>query len=55
MKRIAILALALMLLGLTAFAESSSGGFLDGVAQVNNAVNGVVWGVPALVLSLIHI
>ena len=50
MKRIAILALALMLLGLTAFAESASGGFLDGVAQVNNAVNSVVWGVPALVL-----
>ena len=50
MKRIAILALALMLLGLTAFAESASGGFLDGVAQVNNAVNGVVWGVPALAL-----
>ncbi|MBR6218925.1 MAG: sodium:alanine symporter family protein, partial [Clostridia bacterium] len=39
-----------MLLGLTAFAESASGGFLDGVAQVNNAVNSVVWGVPALVL-----
>ncbi len=25
-------------------------GFLDGVAAVNNAVNGVVWGVPALAL-----
>ena len=31
-------------------AEAASGGFLDGVAKVNNAVNGVVWGVPALVL-----
>ncbi len=31
-------------------AEEASGGFLDGVAKVNNAVNGVVWGVPALIL-----
>ncbi|MBQ3424927.1 MAG: sodium:alanine symporter family protein, partial [Clostridia bacterium] len=31
-------------------AEEASGGFIDGVAKVNNAVNGVVWGVPALIL-----
>jgi len=30
--------------------EEASGGFIDGVTKVNNAVNGVVWGVPALVL-----
>ena len=30
--------------------QAASGGFLDGVAKVNDAVNGVVWGVPALVL-----
>ena len=33
----------------TAAAEAG-GGFLDAVAKVNNAVNGVVWGVPALIL-----
>ena len=38
----------LMMTG-SAMAEES-GGFLEGVANVNNAVNGVVWGVPALVL-----
>ena len=38
----------LMMTG-SAMAEES-GGFLEGVAKVNNAVNGVVWGVPALVL-----
>ncbi len=42
-------------LGITAFtgaalAEGAGGGFLDGVARVNDAVNGVVWGVPALAL-----
>ena len=31
-------------------AAGAEGGFLDTVAEVNNAVNGVVWGVPALVL-----
>ncbi len=31
-------------------AQEASGGFLDGVAKVNDAVNGVVWGVPALIL-----
>ena len=31
-------------------AEAASGGFLDGVAKVNDAVNGFVWGAPALVL-----
>ena len=34
----------------TAAAEEAGGGFLDSVANVNNAVNGVVWGIPALVL-----
>ena len=33
-----------------AFAEDTAGGFIDGVAKVNDAVNGVVWGVPALAL-----
>jgi len=33
----------------TAAAEEG-GGFIDGVAKVNDAVNGVVWGVPALAL-----
>ncbi len=37
-------------LSATAAAEEAGGGFLDGVAKVNNAVNGVVWGVPALAL-----
>ena len=53
MKRLAVLSLALLLLcSLTALAgaEAASGGFLDGVAKVNDAVNGVVWGVPALIL-----
>ena len=31
-------------------ATAKSGGFLETVAKVNGAVNGVVWGVPALVL-----
>ena len=34
----------------TAAAEEAGGGFLDSVASINNAVNGVVWGVPALAL-----
>ena len=42
------------MLGMTAVAQTAlaeeSGGFLDGVANVNNAINGVVWGVPALAL-----
>ena len=43
------------LLGCTALtaaaaAEEAGGGFLDSVAKVNDAVNGVVWGVPALAL-----
>ena len=51
MKKLAGLLLALLLLfNLTALAEEASGGFLDGVAKVNDAVNGVVWGVPALIL-----
>ena len=33
-----------------ALAEEVQGGFLDSVAKVNNTVNGVVWGVPALAL-----
>ena len=33
-----------------AAAAEESGGFLKGVETVNNAVNGVVWGVPALAL-----
>ena len=37
-------------LTLAAAASAEQGGFLDGVASVNNAVNGVVWGVPALAL-----
>ena len=31
-------------------AAEEGGGFLEGVARVNNAVNGVVWGIPALAL-----
>ena len=31
-------------------AGEKSSGFLDGVAKANSAVNGVVWGVPALIL-----
>ena len=27
-------------------------GFVDKIAEINNAVNGVVWGVPALVLLI---
>lgn len=37
-------------LSATAAAEEAGGGFLDGVAKVNGAVNDVVWGVPALAL-----
>ena len=33
-----------------AAAEEAGGSFLDSVAKVNDAVNGVVWGVPALAL-----
>ena len=33
-----------------AAAEEAGGGFIDSVAKVNDAVNGVVWGVPALAL-----
>ena len=39
-----------MLSAAGAAAEESAGGFLDGVAKVNSAVNDVVWGVPALAL-----
>ncbi len=39
----------LMMPASLAAAEGSSG-FIDGVAKVNSAVNGVVWGVPALAL-----
>ena len=39
------------LLTMTSAAAAEEGSsFLDGVANVNNAVNGVVWGVPALAL-----
>ncbi len=53
MKR-KIIGLAGILLGcaaaaVPALAEEGSG-FLDKVAEVNNAVNGAVWGVPALAL-----
>ena len=41
--------LFLILLAGHAGAEEA-GGFLDSVTKVNDAVNGVVWGVPALVL-----
>ena len=41
---------AFLLITASAAAEEAGGGFLDGVKQVNDAVNGVVWGVPALVL-----
>ena len=38
-------------LALTATAAAEeAGGFLKGVENVNNAVNGVVWGIPALAL-----
>ncbi len=33
-----------------AIAEEETGGFLNGVAAANDAVNNVVWGVPALIL-----
>ena len=33
-----------------AAAAEDSGGFLKSVENVNSAVNGVVWGVPALAL-----
>ena len=41
-----------MALGCAVLASSASaeGGFLDAVASVNDAVNSVVWGVPALAL-----
>ena len=48
-KSISAGAAAALLAGGSALAEES-GGFLEGVAKVNDAVNGVVWGVPALAL-----
>ena len=48
MKKIMFLLLPVIMTGSAAAEEG--GGFLDGVARVNSAVNGVVWGVPALVL-----
>ncbi len=48
MKKLMICILPLCWAG-SALAEEE-GGFLAGVAKVNDAVNGVVWGVPALVL-----
>ena len=48
-KSISTGAAAALLAGGSALAEES-GGFLEGVAKVNDAVNGVVWGVPALAL-----
>ena len=50
MKKRMCALLPLMLAGGSALAEETSGGFLNGVAKVNDAVNGVVWGVPALIL-----
>ena len=44
------IALSLFCLGLLSTPCALAEGFLDGVAKVNNAVNGVVWGVPALIL-----
>ena len=42
---------ALMLGGLPALAEAeASGGILDGISKVNDVVNGIVWGAPALIL-----
>ena len=46
MKKLGLAAIPLLLAG----SASAEGGFLDGVAKVNSAVNNVVWGVPALVL-----
>ena len=46
MKKLGMAAIPLLLAG----SASAEGGFLDGVAKVNSAVNNVVWGVPALVL-----
>ena len=48
-KSISVGIAAALLAGGSALAEES-GGFLEGVARVNDAVNGVVWGVPALAL-----
>ncbi len=48
MKKLFLVLLPLLTAG-GASAEEA-GGFLGGVTQVNKAVNGVVWGVPALVL-----
>ena len=41
---------AMLMTAGAAAAEEAGGSFLDGVAKVNDAVNGVVWGVPALAL-----
>ena len=49
MKKKWIVLLAPLMLAGNALAEEGSG-FLEGVAKVNDAVNGVVWGAPALVL-----
>ena len=45
--------LAVMLFLLPAGFAWAEGGFLDGVAKVNSAVNNVVWGIPALALLLV--
>ncbi len=49
LKRAGFAGMLLGSLGLAAGA-AAEGGFLDGVAKVNDAVNGVVWGIPALAL-----
>ena len=50
-KRVIFPGALLVILALTGSAAAEeTGGFLKGVENVNNAVNGIVWGVPALVL-----
>ena len=49
-KQVLWILLGSLMLAATAAAEEAGSGFLDEVANVNNAVNGVVWGVPALAL-----
>ena len=45
MKKLLVFLIPALLLG-----SASAEGILDGIASVNDAVNGVVWGVPALIL-----
>ena len=50
MKSVSWILPGVLLMTASAAAEEAGGGILDTVANVNDTVNGIVWGVPALAL-----